>query len=376
MTVAVVIAAGGTAGHVYPGLATAEAIRRISPDVRISFVGTPRGIERQAVPAAGYELDLIDVIPWARTLGARRFLAPPSLLAAVAGTRGLLARRGPSVVVGMGGYASLPVVVAARTRGIPMVLHEQNAVAGIANVVGSRFARCVALTFAEARDAFPRRAEIRIVGNPIRAAVASMNRAALRDEAIATFGLDPARRTVLVMGGSLGAVRLNEAATGLAESWRDRSDVQLLVSAGGGRAAELKGRMPRGATIQTVVVDYLQRVDLAYAAADVALARAGAATVAELSAVGLPSVLVPYPYARANHQEKNARALERAGGTRVVGDGDATAAVLSPMLHDLLADPRSLQAMAAGARSFGRPHAADELAAWALSLARPEGRHA
>jgi UDP-N-acetylglucosamine--N-acetylmuramyl-(pentapeptide) pyrophosphoryl-undecaprenol N-acetylglucosamine transferase len=376
VTVGIVIAAGGTAGHVYPGLAAADAIRRVRPDTRISFVGTPRGIEREAVPAAGYELDLIEVIPWARTLGARRFLAPASLLGAASRARGLLAARRPAAVVGMGGYASLPVVLAARWRRLPAVLHEQNAVAGIANVAGSRFARRVALSFAEARGAFPRGAEIRVLGNPIRAAIAALDRAAVRDEGLAFHGLEAGRRTVLVMGGSLGATRLNEVAVGLTERWRDRSDLQLLVSAGRGRGAEVGGRFPRGGALRTVAVDYLERVELAYAAADVALCRAGATTVAELSAVGLPSILVPYPYARANHQEANARALERAGGARVVLDADATAATIGPMLESILDENDVTESMTARARAFGKPEAADELAAWALSLGEPaKGSH-
>jgi UDP-N-acetylglucosamine--N-acetylmuramyl-(pentapeptide) pyrophosphoryl-undecaprenol N-acetylglucosamine transferase len=376
VTVGIVIAAGGTAGHVYPGLAAADAIRRARPDARISFVGTPRGIEREAVPASGYELDLIEVIPWARTLGAKRFLAPASLLGAAARARGLLTKRSPAVVVGMGGYASLPVVLAARWRRLPAVLHEQNAVAGIANVAGSRLARRVALSFAEARGAFPGGAEIRVLGNPIRASIASLDRAAARDEALASYGLEPGRRTVLVMGGSLGATRLNEVAAGLAERWRDRSDLQVMISAGRGRSAELSARFPRGGALRAVALDYLDRVELAYAAADVALCRAGATTVAELSAVGLPSILVPYPYARANHQEANARALERAGGARVVLDSEATAVAIGPMLESILTESHVLESMSTGARAFGKPNAADELAAWALELAEPaKGSH-
>lgn len=369
MTFGAVIAAGGTAGHVYPGLAVADALRTARADAHISFVGTPRGIEGTAVPGAGYELDLIDVIPWAKTLGARRFLAPPSLLVATRRARALLAGRRPDVVIGMGGYASLPVVLAARWGGTPALLHEQNAVAGIANVVGSRFVPRVAVSFAESRRAFPRRAEVRVTGNPIRGTIARLDRGALRQQALTTFGLEESRKTVLVMGGSLGAARLNEAAAGLAEGYRDRTDVQFLVSAGRGRAAALAGRFPRGGTGRAVAFEYFERVELAYAAADVALCRAGATTVAELSATGLPSILVPYPYARANHQEANARALERAGGAHVVLDAQANASVLAALIEEMLRDSATLSMMAAGARSFGKPRAAADVAAWALSIA-------
>jgi UDP-N-acetylglucosamine--N-acetylmuramyl-(pentapeptide) pyrophosphoryl-undecaprenol N-acetylglucosamine transferase len=364
---AILIAAGGTAGHVYPGLALADAIARRAPGVRITFVGTPRGIEKDAVPAAGYPLEMIRVVPWARTLGARRYLAPFSLAGATAKARSLLARLAPDALVGMGGYASLPVVLAAASRKVPTVLHEQNAVPGIANVVGSRVARRVALTFDEARSRFPRGAEFRLVGNPIRPAIATLDRAASRSEGIAAFGLDPARRTLLVMGGSLGAATLNEAVAGLAERWWDRGDVQALVAAGRSHGAALRERIGGDGPVR--VVDFLDRVELAYAAADLAVCRAGAATVAELSAAGLPSILVPYPYARGNHQELNARALERSGGATVIADRDASAATIGAEVDRLLGDAAALERMAAGARRFGKPDAADRLAAWALELA-------
>ncbi len=363
----VVIAAGGTAGHVYPGLALAAAIRRREPETDIAFVGTPRGIENEAVPAAGFALHTIDVIPWARSLGARRYLAPASLAGAAAKARGLLRTLRPAAVVGMGGYASLPVVIAARSRRIPTLLHEQNSIPGIANVVGARFAHRIALGFEEACPKFPRSAEIRVVGNPIREAIRTLDRDATRPEALAAFDLDPTRQTVLVMGGSLGAARLNDAVAGLAARWRDRADLQLLVAAGKAHGRSLRAQLGQGA-LRIRVLDYIERVELAYASADLALCRAGAATVAELSAIGLPSILVPYPYARANHQEHNARALERAGGAIVVLDAQAGATTVAAAAEPLLADEATLHTMANAARSFGKPHAADALAQWVLEL--------
>jgi UDP-N-acetylglucosamine--N-acetylmuramyl-(pentapeptide) pyrophosphoryl-undecaprenol N-acetylglucosamine transferase len=364
----VLVAAGGTAGHVYPGLALAEALRAGNPEARVSFVGTPRGIERDAVPAEGYELHLIDVIPWSRTLGARRYLSPFSLAAASAKSRSLLGRLRPRAVVGMGGYASLPVVLAASSRRIPTLLHEQNAVPGIATVVGIRAARRIALAFEEARALLPSRAEVRVVGNPIRRSIATLDRAALRAEALATYGLDPGRTTVLVMGGSLGASRLNTAVAGMADGWRDRTDAQLLVSAGRAHGEALRAST-REAGSAIRVVDYFDRVELAYAAADIAVCRAGAATVAELAVLGLPSILVPYPYARGNHQEANARALERAGGAIVLLDLAVDVGSLQNAIDLLLKDTRARETMSEAARGFGRPKAAQDLAAWALELA-------
>ena len=369
MSANVVIAAGGTAGHVYPGLALADAIRRAQPDARVAFVGTPRGIEKDAVPAAGFPLHTIEVVPWARTLGARRYLAPASLIAASGRARSLLRRLHPTVVVGMGGYASLPVVVGAWTKRIPTVLHEQNTIPGIANVVGARIAHRVALSFEETRTHLPSSTQTRLVGNPIRRSIADLDRGAAREEAYRAFDLQPARSTILVIGGSLGAARLNDAVMELAARWRDRNDLQLLVSAGREHGASLRAALePRGALVVRVL-DYLDRVELAYAVGDLAICRAGAATIAELSAVGIPSILVPYPYARANHQEANARALERAGGARVILDAAADGATLAAIVEELIADPAAREAMAAGAARFGRPRAAEELAAWTMEVA-------
>jgi UDP-N-acetylglucosamine--N-acetylmuramyl-(pentapeptide) pyrophosphoryl-undecaprenol N-acetylglucosamine transferase len=376
VSTSIVIAAGGTAGHVYPGIALADALRRARPDARVTFIGTPRGIEKDAVPEAGYPLEMIDVIPWSRTLGAKRFLAPPSAALATARARALLGTLAPGVVVGMGGYASLPVVLAARTRRLPAVLHEQNAIPGVANVVGARSARRIAVTFPETREKFPHAVEVRVLGNPLREQIAGLDRAVMRPEAISALALDASRRTLLVMGGSLGAARLNDAVVGLAGRWRDRADLQVFVSAGRLHGEALRERLDEAAGGHALLVrcvDYLEKVEHAYAAADVALCRAGAATVMELAAVGLPSILVPYPYARANHQEANARALAREGGTEVVLDRDATADALGPALERLLDDEAAHEKMAAGARSFAKPAAADDLATWVLELERRHG---
>lgn len=368
MSTAVVVAGGGTAGHVYPGLALADAIRDRRPDARITFVGTRRGIETVAVPAAGYELDLVEVTPYARTLGAKRFTAPASLATATRAAAGILRRRHAGVVVSMGGYASLPVAMAAKVRRLPLVIHEQNAIPGIANVVSARLTRNVAVAFPAAAWHFPHPKLVRVLGNPLRRAIVTLDRSARRTEAVASFGLDPRRLTVLVAGGSLGAARLNEAAVACARRWAGRDDVQILLAAGPehGRAV----REAAGALGALHVLDYIERMELAYAAADVAVCRAGAASVMELACVGLPSILVPYPFARRNHQEANAIALERAGGALVVPDREATGERLAAAVEPLLDDGERRATMAKSAHSFAKPAAADDLAAWVLDLER------
>ncbi|MBI4728797.1 MAG: undecaprenyldiphospho-muramoylpentapeptide beta-N-acetylglucosaminyltransferase [Acidobacteria bacterium] len=370
MSVSVVIAAGGTGGHLSPALALAEALRELRPDIRVCFAGARRGMEGTMVPAAGYRLHALDVLPFARTLGLRRYLAPFALLRASAQARAILRAERAGVVVGMGGYPSLPVVAAARWLRIPSIVHEQNAAAGIANRAAAYLTRNVALAFGEAARGLPRFVRPRTIGMPLRVPIASFDRAALREEAMEAFDLDPGRATVLVAGGSLGAARLNAAAVGMAARWRDRDDLQMIVSAGRSQQEDA-GAALDGARGQLPVrcVAFIERMDLAYAAADVALCRAGAATIAELAATGVPSVLVPYPHARGGHQAANAAVLERAGGAVVRSDAAAEAGPLATLIEGLLADPARRAAMGAAARSTARPAAASALAAWALDLA-------
>jgi UDP-N-acetylglucosamine--N-acetylmuramyl-(pentapeptide) pyrophosphoryl-undecaprenol N-acetylglucosamine transferase len=354
----VVIAAGGTSGHLVPALAIAEAIRRAEPDARVSFVGARRGFEREMIPAAGYPIHLTSVRPFART--ARGAVAATSLVPAVAQARAALRAERADVVAGMGGYPSVPAVIAARMSRIPSVIHEQNAVPGLANELAARFTRNVAVSFPPSLERFR---DARLVGLPLREAFARFDRDALRAEARAHFGLDPTRKTVLVFGGSLGAARLNDAAAELAARWRARADVQILLAAGRARTVPALDEPAR-------VVTYIERMDLAYAAADVVVARAGASTVAELAATATPSLLVPLPVARRKEQHANARVLAEPGGALVLDDAAVAGESLDAALSELLADRAKLDAMSAAARTVARPGAADEMARWILELAR------
>ncbi len=271
-------------------------------------------------------------------------------------------------MVGMGGYASLPAVAAARLSGIPSVVHEQNAAAGLANVVGARLTANVSLAFREARGAFPKSARVRVIGNPIRDSVATVDRHRSRGEAREALGLAADRPTLVVFGGSLGAARLNAAAIAISRQWKERNDRQLLVIAGRGHESTV--REAAGAE-SARVVGFVERMELVYAAADLVLCRAGALTIAEVSAAGVPSVLVPYPHARRDHQAANARALAAKGGAVVVADADAEPERLGVLIDELLADRSRLSGIGTAARNFGRPHAARELAAWVLDLAGP-----
>ena len=364
----IAIAAGGTGGHIFPGLALAAAVLRAEPAASVSFVGTARGLEGDLVPKAGFALDLVDMVPFA---GSGKALLPFALARSSLQARRLLRRRDVDVAVGMGGYASMPLIAGARLAGIPSLIHESGAVPGKANLLAARVTGNVATAFSEADAHFPPRCDVRFVGMPLPAALLGFDRDALRAEARASYGVPEGTTMVLVSGGSQGAASLNDLALGLAARWRDREDVTIVLKPGGrlheGVEAALADHPGAGRISLTRFID---RMDLAYAAADIAVIRAGAGTVAELAVVGLPALLVPYPHAPSDHQTKNASSLVAAGGALLVADAEATADVVGPLLEARMDVPGGLEAMRTGMAAAARPRAADELASWVLELAR------
>jgi UDP-N-acetylglucosamine--N-acetylmuramyl-(pentapeptide) pyrophosphoryl-undecaprenol N-acetylglucosamine transferase len=360
------VAAAGTGGHVFPGLALARTVLEHDPAATIRFAGTSRGIETRAVPEAGFALDLLPVLPLSRRLARETLLAPFAAVAGVVAARRLLRRHRFDVVCGMGGYVTLPVALAARLERVPVVLHEQNAVAGIANRLAARVASRIALGVAEAAAGFPA-GRTEVVGNPVRPELARLDRQGLHAEALAAFGLDPERRTLLVFGGSQGARRINQALVAATDHWPEPERVQILHACGRRDEADVRAAWtaadPAGRGLLVKVVPFVERMDLAYAAADLALTRAGAITMAELTATGTPAVMVPLPHAAADHQAANARAVAAAGGAVVVDDPALDGASLVGAVAPLLADPDRLARMAAAIRGLGHPAAAEELAA-------------
>ncbi len=363
----VVIAAGGTGGHIYPGLAVAEALRRRAADVRISFLGTPRGLERSIVPAAGFALDLVDMVPFA---GQAAALLPAALVRSTIQARRVLRRERADVALSMGAYVGVPLILAARLAGLPSLVHESGAVAGRANLWTAHLSGNVATAFSEAASAFPSSATVRTVGMPLGPELDTFDRALLRAKARAAYGLDDATLFVLVNGGSQGAASLNRLAVGLAERWRDRRDVRILLKAGRRDHDQTAAALQRSGGGHLVeLTSFIEHMNQAYAAADVTLCRPGAGTVAELAVVELPALLVPYPHAPFDHQARNARALVDAGAALLVRDHEATPEVVAPLLERILADRGQLDRMRAGLRALARPHAADEMAAWVMALA-------
>lgn len=366
----VVIGAGGTGGHIYPGLALAEALRRSDPDAVISFIGTERGLETALIPAAGYRLHTVDMIPFDPALGAKRFLLPAALLRSGAQARSVLRTQKAQVVVGMGGYPSAPAIVGAKMAGLPSVIHESNAVPGRANQFAARLTEHLTVAFDGSRAHLSGGEGARTVGMPIAASLAALDRPALREEARRAFRIPEGARVVLFNGGSLGAARLTAAAVGLAARWRGRGDVHLLVKTGPAALAETRQKLiDAGAGPVAQAVPYLDRMDLAYAVADLVVCRAGSATIAELATTGVPAVLVPYPHAPGDHQTHNARVLSDSGAAHLVPDAETTADRLAEIVDPLLADPARLAAMGRAADPGHHARAADLLAETVIRLA-------
>ena len=352
----VVVAGGGTAGHIEPALALADALR--ARGATVTALGTARGLETTLVPARGYELDLIPPVPLPRRLTADLFSVPVRLRRSVRETRRILARREASVVVGFGGYVALPAYLAARNR-VPVVVHEANARAGLANKIGARWASKVAVTYAGCGLSGD------VVGLPLRASISSLGpRSARREEGRKTFGLDPLLPTLFVFGGSQGARRINDAVTAAAPTLA-ASGVQVLHATGAKNAEDVRRALAAhglsGEQPPYVAVPYVDGMDLAYAAADLALCRSGAMTVAELTAVGLPAVFVPLPIGN-GEQRLNAVDVVAAGGALLVADEDLTPAWIAANVVPLLRDAASLSIMAEAAAAQGKPDAAATLA--------------
>ncbi|MDJ1639726.1 undecaprenyldiphospho-muramoylpentapeptide beta-N-acetylglucosaminyltransferase [Streptomyces pakalii] len=366
----VVIGAGGTGGHIYPGLALAEALRRADPDAVISFIGTERGLETTLIPAAGYRLHTVDMIPFDPALGAKRFLLPAALLRSGAQARSVLRTQKAQVVVGMGGYPSAPAIVGAKMAGLPSVIHESNAVPGRANQFAARLTEHLTVAFDGSRAHLSGGERARTVGMPIAASLAALDRPSLREEARCAFQIPEGARVVLFNGGSLGAARLTAAAVGLAARWRGRGDVHLLIKTGPAALAETRQKLiDAGAGPVAQAVPYLDRMDLAYAVADLVVCRAGSATIAELATTGVPAVLVPYPHAPGDHQTHNARVLSDAGAAHLVPDAETTADRLADIVDPLLADPARLAVMGRAADPGHHARAADLLAETVIRLA-------
>jgi undecaprenyldiphospho-muramoylpentapeptide beta-N-acetylglucosaminyltransferase len=351
----VAIAGGGTAGHVSPGLAIAEEIvARGAAREDVRWIGSSRGLESRLVPEAGFDLQALP------GRGIQRRLTPANLVSALALLAGILravvgfARRRPAVLVALGGYASVPGVLAAVVWRVPIVLTEQNAVPSVANRLASRFARACAAPFPD--TGLP---NATWTGNPVRPAIVAVDREGQRAAARTRLGVDSARVMLLVMGGSLGARRINHALFDALPAWRGRADLCVYHVAGDRDHDELAARVPVGPDdpLDFRLIRYEDDMASVYAAADLVLCRAGGNTVAELAVVGLPSILIPLPGAPGDHQTANGRALADVDAAVMVVDHELDATRLAHEVDTLLDDASRRDRMAAAAAALGRPDA-------------------
>ena len=360
----IVVAGGHSAGHIEPAMNFADAVRRLDPSADILALGTERGLDTTLIPARGYRLELIPPVPLSRKLDRALLSTPRRLRDAVAAAGAALERDRAEVVVGFGGYVAMPSYLAARRRGIPIVLHEANARAGVANRAAARLTTHVFTASASVRlpHAVP-------IGIPIRPAIATLDRAALRAEARARFGLDPAGPVLLVTGGSQGARAINWAVAGAASGLRD-AGVQVLHIVGPDNTVDVPAGAPHDAATGVppyVVVPYVDEMHYAYAAADFVVCRSGAMTCAELTAVGLPAAYVPLPL-RGGEQRHNALPIVAAGGGLLVADADLNPRWVLDHVVPRITDPVTLATMSQAAGSAGARNADVVLAQHVLAV--------
>ncbi len=347
-------------------MAVADALRALDPSIRITALGTARGLETRLVPDRGYDLELVTPVPLPRKLNGDLVRLPLRVRRAVRETRSVLDDVAADVVIGFGGYVALPAYLAARggpvhRRRVPVVVHEANASAGLANRVGARTARRV---LAAVPDSGLEHAEV--VGMPLRASITALDRSAVRAQARAHFGFADDARVLLVFGGSQGAASINRAVSAAAGELA-AAGISVLHAHGPKNTLDLPSSHPGAPPY--VAVPYLDRMDLAYAAADLAICRSGAMTVAEVSAVGLPAVYVPLPIGN-GEQRLNALPVVEPGGGLLVADADLTADFISREVVGLLTDPARLAAMTAAAARVGHRDAARRVAEVALDVVR------
>lgn len=362
----VIIAGGGTAGHIEPALAVADALRALDDSIRVTALGTQRGLETKLIPERGYPLELIPPVPLPRKPTADLLRLPGRVRASVARTREVIDAVHADVIIGFGGYVALPAYLAAgpgvlrRRRAVPVVVHEANAKAGLANKIGARRA---ARVLAAVPDSGLARAEV--VGIPVRESITSLDRAGLRAQARAEFGLPAEGPVLLVTGGSQGARSLNEAVSGAAPQLLAAGISVLHAHGPKNTLAVAEG----DGAARYIAVPYLSRMDLALAAADATVCRSGAMTVAEVSAVGLPAFYVPLPHGN-GEQEFNARPVVRQGGGRIVPDSELTPKYVIDEVIPLLQDSARLVEMGRAAAGAGHRDAAATVARIALEVAR------
>lgn len=382
----IVLAGGGTAGHVNPLLAVADALRKQETQAHVSVIGTAVGLEKDLVPAAGYELDTIEKVPFPRKLNKDAFTFPFRWIREKRKVRSILAQRKADIVVGFGGYAAAPVYTQAHAQHIPIVIHEQNAKAGMANRLGAHWATAIGTVYEHTGLRTSEGIEAERVGLPLRSAIAKLceqfeqDYSSARIEGARQLGLDFRRPIILVTGGSLGAKSINLAVAQASKEILQHAQVIHLT--GRAKAEEVRSIVAKNVGESQIndihpnhaglgdyhIAEYLERIDWAFACADLVICRAGAGTVAEISALGLPAVYVPLPIGN-GEQRFNAAPVVQAGGAIMIDDADFHAQWLRNEGLSLLQNKQQLQAMRKQAWNYGIRNAADVIAQRILEIA-------
>lgn len=356
----ILFAGGGTGGHVYPAIAIADAVKRLVPDAEIEFAGTRAKMEWEAVPRAGYRIHPITISGMHRGQPLRNVSLPLKLIRSLVESRSLVREFAPRVAVGTGGYVSGPVLLAASLAGVPIVIQEQNAYAGMTNKLLGRRAERIHVAFEAARSYFPAEKCV-YSGNPTRRELLEADRA----EARRHFGVMENQFTVVVLGGSLGSRAMNEAMAEHIDELLADEQVVVIWQTGKQYYEEMQGRIDEHPRLR--LLQYVDRMDLAYAAADLAICRAGAITCSELMVTGTPSILVPSPNVAEDHQTHNARSMQSAGAAVLIPEAEMQDRLMDA-LRVLRSDAAGLEEMGRAARRIARPDAADRIARDVLAI--------
>lgn len=353
----VLIAGGGTGGHINPGVAIARYIKEKNSDAEILFVGTARGLETKLIPREGFKLELIKVRGFKRKLALENLTAVKELFQGIFQAGRIIKKFKPDIVIGTGGYVCGPVLFMAARKKIPTIIHEQNAFPGITNRILSRYVDAVAISFKEAEKFFESAKKLQLTGNPVRPEMLKADRAAARNSA----GIDKDLPFVVIFGGSLGAGRINNASADMLLSHYKKGDFKLMLATGNNQYDTVMQNLKDFQNADVTITPYIYNAAEIFSAADLIVCRAGAITCSELTALGIPSIMIPSPNVTANHQEHNARALENQGASVVILDRDLSGKLLYDQIKDLLGDREQLAKMARNARKAGITNAVDRI---------------
>ena len=363
----IMISGGGTGGHIYPALTIYKTLETMV-DANFLYIGTERGLESRIVPKEGIPFTTLPVQGLQRKLSLDTLVTAGKTLSSLWKANQLISDFKPDIVIGTGGYVCGPLLLAAALRGIPTLIQEQNVVPGITNKILSRFVDVVAVGYEEATPHFPSAKKVIYTGNPVRPSVVTAN----REEARVYFGLQDDQTAILVAGGSRGARSINTAMQAVHEHYKGREDIKIIHATG----TDEYRRVCEGLGIQegdvysstSHIVPYLDNMDTAMAASDMAIFRSGAIGLAELAVRGIPSILIPYPYAAADHQTFNAKAFVDAGASTMIVDKELNGTRLLQAVDAMLADQRCRDRMAQATLQLGKPEAAIEIAKLAISI--------